>query len=174
MGAGSLSERGVEKPGAGEGEVSPPFDGGCVCGGVRYRLEAEPLTLYACHCTDCQRQSGSSFGLSMIVPRPALVIVAGEPRTFTLSLADGRRKSGRFCGDCGTRLWGEPVKIPEVAVLRPGTLDDTTWLHPVGHIWTASAQAWVRIPDDALTYPGQPDEMRSLIEAWRARSEKRA
>jgi hypothetical protein len=47
--------------------MAAPYTGGCVCGATCYRLTAEPLTLYACHCTDCQKRSGSAFGLSMWV-----------------------------------------------------------------------------------------------------------
>jgi hypothetical protein len=57
-----------------------PQAGGCQCGAVRYEIAAAPLTLYACHCAECQRQSGSAFGLSMPVPAGAVRITAGEPR----------------------------------------------------------------------------------------------
>ena len=70
------------------------------------------------------------------------------------------------------RLWGEPIKLPELAVLRPGTLDDTSWLHPIAHIWTRSAQPWIRIPADALNFSGQPqgDEVAALLRAWKERT----
>ena len=148
-----------------------PQHGGCFCGDVRYTLGQDPLTLYACHCTDCQRQTGASFVLSMIVKREALELVQGEPQEYSLELADGRRKRGSFCARCSTRLWGEPVKLPGLAVLRPGTLDDTSWLHPIGHIWTRSAQPWVHIPDDTLNFSVQPerDEVAALVRAWKER-----
>ena len=146
-----------------------PYDGGCFCGAIRYRVADEPLTLYACHCTDCQRQSGTSFGLSMIVLRETLALRQGEPRAFTVTTADGREKRGRFCGQCGTRLWGEPPRFPQVVVMRPGTLDDTSWLRPIGHIWTRSAQPWVSIPHTPFNFEGQPDDPMTLINAWRDR-----
>ncbi len=63
-----------------------------------------------------------------------------------------------------------PVHYPKaneaVAILKPGTLDDTSWLHPVGHIWTRSAQQWVSIPADSVIHEGHPSELNSLIEAW--------
>jgi hypothetical protein len=152
--------------------MAAPYTGGCLCGANRYRLAAEPLTFYACHCTDCQRQTGSSFGLSMIVPRPALELLQGEPSEYRVDLPDGRRWHGRFCGACSTRLWSEPIKFPQVATLRPGTLDDTSWLRPVGHIWTRSAQPWVRIPEDTLHYEGQPADMMPLIDAWQERAQR--
>jgi hypothetical protein len=143
-----------------------PYTGGCLCGDIRYRLTDEPLTLYACHCTDCQRESGSSFGLSMIVSRTALDLLQGEPQRYAVTLADGRQKHGTYCGGCATRLWGEPVKFPQVVNVEPGTLDDTTWLRPVAHIWTRSAQPWVLIPPGTLTFEAQPVDPMALINAW--------
>jgi hypothetical protein len=50
--------------------------------------------------------------------------------------------------------------------VKPGTLDDTSWLHPIGHIWTRSAQPWVPIPQDSVIFESHPD-VNGLIEAWR-------
>lgn len=148
-----------------------PQHGGCLCGEIRYRLDWDPLTLYACHCSDCQRQSGASFGLSMVIQRDALEVLQGEPQEFSLEMPDGRRKHGRFCGRCAARIWGEPARFPGLANLRPGTLDDTSWLRPIAHIWTRSAQPWVEIPGDTLTFAGQPegDDVADLVRAWRER-----
>jgi hypothetical protein len=147
-----------------------PYHGGCLCGLIRYRLTDEPLTLYACHCTECQRRTGSAFALSMVVFKSALELLQGEPRTYAVTLSDGRQKHGQFCGECGTRLWGEPPRLPLVAVVQPGTLDDTTWLHPIGHIWTRSAQPWIPMPKDTLNFESQPDDPMVLINAWRDRA----
>lgn len=148
-----------------------PQHGGCFCGDVRYELRQDPLTLYACHCTDCQRQTGASFVLTMVARREAVEITKGELREYSLELPDGRRKIGRFCGRCSTRILGLPPKFPSLINLRPGTLDDTSWVSPVGHIWTRSAQPWVRIPDGALNFPGQPEaeEFMALARAWKER-----
>jgi len=143
-----------------------PYDGGCICGAIRYRVTDEPLTLYACHCTDCQRHFGSSFGLSMIVSRTALQLLQGHPKKYAVALPGGLQRHGKFCGECATRLWGEPVKFPQVVVVRPGTLDDTTWLDPVAHIWTRSAQQWVVFPNDALTFETQPEDPLALVNLW--------
>ena len=59
-----------------------PITGGCQCGAVRYAIAAAPLTVYACHCTDCQRQSGSAFALSLIAPRDAVRITEGTPAVW--------------------------------------------------------------------------------------------
>jgi len=146
-----------------------PYEGGCLCGLVRYRLTDEPLTLYACHCTDCQRRTGSAFALSMVVTRSALELLRGETRYYRVTMPDGREKAGRFCAECSGQLWGEPVNFPQLAVIQPGTLDDTSWLRPIGHIWTGSAQPWVSLPEGPLTFPGQPQDMMALVNAWLTR-----
>jgi len=146
-----------------------PYSGGCVCGATRYRLTAEPLTLYACHCTDCQKRSGSAFGLSMWVPRGAIEITQGEPAALASRLGVGRAWRTRACAQCATRLWSEPGKYPEFAVMRPGTLDDTSWLVPVAHIWTRSAQPWYAFPEGVARHETQPADMRELMSLWRAR-----
>jgi hypothetical protein len=149
--------------------MPPPYPGRCVCGAVRYRLTAEPLTLYACHCADCQALSGSAFRLSMPVRRDTLEILLGEPEAFRYSPIGASAKTGRRCPACSTWLWGEPERLPQVVVLRPSTLDDRSWLDPVAHIWVRSAQPWVRIPAGVLTFDGQPPDDLELVRAWRAR-----
>src|SRR5436853_5542921 len=101
--------------------MHPPYHGGCLCGAIRFRINEEPSTLYACHCTDCQRRTGSALALSMVVRRSAIEVVQGQPSTYAARLEDGRTKQGRICASCGTRLWGEPAKNPTMAVVQPGT-----------------------------------------------------
>lgn len=60
-------------------------DGGCQCGAVRYRIVGTPLDLAVCHCTECQRQSGSAFGMSLAVAAPTFRLIAGSPRSFEVS-----------------------------------------------------------------------------------------
>ena len=150
--------------------VAFPQHGGCLCGALRYSLAEDPLTLYVCHCTDCQRQTGSSFALSMLVRLEALEIVRGRPDEYSFQLEDGRVKRSNFCVRCSTRLWGVS-RVAGLAVLEPGTLDDTSWLHPVGHIWTRSAQPWVRIPEETRRFSMQPrdEEVLDLVRAWKQR-----
>lgn len=148
-----------------------PLSGGCQCGHVRYEVRAEPLTVYVCHCTECQRQSGSAFAMSMIVPRPALIFVAGTLARWSRTTERGNVLDGGFCAACGTRLVHYPSVNEQVAVLKPGTLDDTRWLSPVGHIWVRSAQDWVSIPSDSLIFESHPD-VGQLVAAWQQRGLK--
>ena len=65
-----------------------PYTGGCQCGNVRYTLKGEPLRLYACHCTACQQQSGSAFGMSMIMDKKS-VEIKGELKSFVRTADSG-------------------------------------------------------------------------------------
>ena len=147
-----------------------PRPGGCVCGAVRYELTVDPVTFYACHCTDCQTATGASFALSMIVAREAIALVQGEPELHECRLDDGREKRAYRCSACNTTLWGAPSKFPNLLNLQPGTLDDTSWLRPAGHIWTRSAQSWFPLPEGALRYEAQPEDMLPLVRAWKSRA----
>ena len=145
-----------------------PCRGGCQCGRIRYEIQAEPLTLYACHCTECQRQSGSAFGMSMPVPREAVILLKGEPRQWIRSSESGREVICCFCGECGTRLFHKPTRNPNITNVKPGTLDDTSWLRPVGNLWTRSAQSWINCSEAMLNYQTQPtpSEYSQLLEKF--------
>ena len=119
-------------------------EGGCQCGEVRYRIEGDVLDLAVCHCTECQRQSGSAFGMSMLVARQSFHLLSGEPKTFTVTCDSGRRKICAFCANCGTRIYHQVVE--GLVSIKAGTLDDTSSLEPTAHYWTKRKQRWVEIP----------------------------
>jgi len=144
-----------------------PMTGGCQCGAIRYEIRAAPLTLYACHCTECQKQSSSAFGMSLSVPSKAFAITSGTPQHWQRPADSGRTVDCYFCGACGVRLYHAGSGKPDWLNVKPGTLGDTGWLHPVGHLWTRSAQGWVPFSDDALVYAEQPDDMADLRRRWR-------
>ena len=136
--------------------MSKILEGGCQCGKIRYRVTGAPLTLYACHCTECQSQSGSAFGMTMVVPEEAYSIIKGEPRFYRSTSSTGRTKLGAFCPDCGTRIYHKPEWRKGTISVKPGTLDETGWLRPNVHLWTSSKQEWVTIPEDVEAYERQP------------------
>src|SRR6188768_2169200 len=133
-----------------------PIEGGCQCGAVRYRLTAAPLGIYACHCKDCQRFSGTTHTLSMVVRTSDAEVIAGTLAGFDKAADSGRTVRMLGCADCGTKIWNEPQASPDILVLKPGTLDDMSWAKPVGNIWTDRAQPWVHIDPNVPNFPGQP------------------
>ncbi|HYC53980.1 MAG TPA: GFA family protein [Candidatus Binatia bacterium] len=144
-----------------------PYEGGCICGAIRYRLEAEPLALSCCHCTDCQRHSGTAFVLSMPVFKEAVKLLKGSPANYEVHLESGHVRHGAHCGNCATRLWGQPPRFEQVLVLRSGTLDDPGRFEPVAHIWVRSKQPWVVIPEGVASFETQPEDPFAIVKLWR-------
>lgn len=146
------------------------LEGGCQCGAIRYRITGAPLTLYLCHCTECQKQSSSAFGMSLWVRRSDLEIVSGNPKIWERAATSGGTVECAFCPECGSRLYHKPSSDPEIVSVKAGSLDDTSWLRPVGHIWTRSRQPWVEIGDapPSLAYEQEPPGFDALISRWTA------
>ena len=134
--------------------MTAPYTGGCQCGSVRYAVTTEPIRLLACHCQECQRQSGSAFGMSMPVKKDNLT-VTGLTKQFARSADSGNEVTGMFCPECGVRIYHVLASAPDIVALKPGTLDDTSWLRPRSFIWMKSAQGWVSVPDDVKTFERQ-------------------
>lgn len=126
--------------------------GGCLCGAVRYDCEADP-TVAVCHCKDCQKHTGSAFSVVVFVPMAGMTVTGALTDTYSTGELSGKQVRRRFCGSCGSPIFSEPEVRPGVRVIRAGTLDDTSWVNPAFHIWTASKQPWVPIPPGVPTYP---------------------
>ena len=144
--------------------------GGCQCGRLRYRITAEPRVLAACHCTECQRQSGSAFGLSLVVDRAHLQMESGTPKLFTRTGGSGKPVVCAFCGDCGTRITHAPEVLPDTINVKAGTLDDTAGLRPAFHVWLKSKQGWYEPPKDVKKRALSRISTRS---SWNANNLKR-
>lgn len=94
--------------------------------------------------------------MSLFYPEASLRILQGELKSFTRRADSGRSLTGFFCPDCGTRIYHDSGGVHPVIKIKPGTLDDTSWLTPTAHAWTSSKQPWVPIPDGVPTHDTQP------------------
>jgi hypothetical protein len=148
--------------------VPLPLVGGCQCGALRYEITQAPMMIYNCHCTNCQTVGGSAFSTPITVLEAGFNFTKGEPRSYEWSSDAGNRRFGSFCGDCGTRIAHGAIPSSGVLSVRSGTLDDTTWVEPVGDIWTKSAQPWVAFSDDRFRTDQQPLDYAPFIERFRA------
>ncbi|HEY5071788.1 MAG TPA: GFA family protein [Caulobacteraceae bacterium] len=130
--------------------------GGCLCGAIRYEVSAEPIFQLACFCRDCQYTSGGAPTLAVAVPKPALKITRGEPRTYWVAADSGAKVGRSFCGACGTPLFSEPSGIGEIAVIKVGSLDDPSMFKVQVDIWMKSAQPWHRPHEGAAQFETSP------------------
>ncbi len=130
-----------------------PLAGGCQCGQLRYTVTKMPTTLYCCHCTECQGQSSSAFGMSLRVVADG-VTLEGDVGAFVRDKDTERAVECVFCPQCGSRILHRGRGADAGSSIKAGSLDNKTWLQPVGHIWAASAQKWMTL--NGLIYQGQP------------------
>ncbi|MFH0880519.1 MAG: GFA family protein [Lentisphaerota bacterium] len=142
------------------------FEGQCQCAEVQYRVTGIPITVFACHCHDCQRQSSSAFGMALWLKEARVDLLHGELKKWIRHTPLGKEMECSFCPACGTRLFHKILGQSEILSIKPGTLNDTSWLKPAGHLWTKSAQSWVHLDEDVLHYEGNPDSFSELISAW--------
>jgi hypothetical protein len=131
-----------------------PLQGGCLCGAVRYEVTEPFLNAGYCHCTHCQKRTGTGSSVNARVAQSGFRLLQGEQdlRSFTPA-AGGRPKV--FCASCGSAVFsGEPLREDEVSI-RLGTLDVDPHIRPEYRQYLDSAASWEAIPDDGLTrYPG--------------------
>jgi len=130
-----------------------PLEGGCLCGAVRYRISAPFHSAGYCHCTHCQRRTGTGSSLNGRVPRAGFQLLQGAEELRAFKPPEGIPKL--FCATCGSALFsGDPLSDEEVAI-RLGTLDGDPQIRPQYRQFVASAPAWEPIPQDGLPrYPG--------------------
>jgi hypothetical protein len=116
-----------------------PWEGGCRCDRVRFRVSQPPLLAMACHCTGCQRMSSSAFSLSLAIPTQGFEILQGEPVVGGLHGASQHM----FCGHCLTWMFTRPEGMAEMFVnLRPTLLDDPSWFVPFIETYTSEKLPW--------------------------------
>ncbi|MBT5435039.1 MAG: GFA family protein [Rhodospirillaceae bacterium] len=154
-----------------EMRVSLPFEGGCQCGAIRYCVNAIPLTLYCCHCTECQAQSSSAFGMSMLVSGDSLEVDWDATKAWSRPTHSGNVIDCHFCPGCGSRLFhvdrsGDSAEIGVVSI-KAGSLDDHSWLRPIGHLWTNSKQPWFEVPPEMLSSKRDPGDLEPYFSRWR-------
>src|SRR6201987_2188853 len=120
------------------------LNGGCLCGGVRYKTNAAPEFVGLCHCTDWQNQRGSAFAIRVRRPKTALQI-QGTVKTFSKLGDSGKPILRHFCPECGSSISGEPSRRPGAIILNAGTLDDPSWVMPPLEIYCDRALPWVQL-----------------------------
>lgn len=128
-------------------------EGGCVCGAVRYRVKADPQVGLVCHCTWCQKRTGSAFSFSAYFRDEDVEFLGGKLSKYEhRSDETGRRLRTEFCAACGTPVTHTTELRPGWRAISAGTMDDPDSFSIARHIWARSARPWVAIPDGVEVY----------------------
>jgi hypothetical protein len=135
--------------------MSEIHEGGCACGAVRYRVKNAPFRTGVCHCTFCQRRTGSAFGIGVYFKQEDVEITHGT-LTMHEHISDESRRWLRmeFCPTCGTTVTWTAELGPGARAIAGGTFDDPSWLKIERHAWLRSGRAWVIVPPGVDTFPG--------------------
>jgi hypothetical protein len=131
-------------------------EGGCLCGAIRFRAHGEAERVSACHCTFCQRLTGSGFGVWVVFRKDKVEDLGAAPSAYQhRSDESGRWIKTEFCPRCGTTIGATLERSPDVRCLMAGSFDDRGWIRVTRHIWTRSAQPWAQIPVGAPSFEKQ-------------------
>jgi hypothetical protein len=137
--------------------MTDSLTGGCLCGAVRYILKPGfRMKPYACHCTDCQKRTGSAFSSHMMVMEKDLEIIGELDEGFFVQ-PSGAKSTILGCAKCRSRIYAKNDERPDLASLRWGTLDNSKDMSPQAHFWVSSKQPWIVIPDGVPALDMQPD-----------------
>nr|WP_319485340.1 GFA family protein [uncultured Cohaesibacter sp.] len=147
-----------------------PLTGGCSCGAIRYQIETAPMIVHCCHCTWCQRETGSAFVLNALIEAERVTLLKGAPVCVDTPSASGKGQKIWRCPHCQVALWSNYAGSGEkVRFVRVGTLDKPGALPPDIHIYTSTKLDWVSLPDDVPAM----EEYYRLSEVWSPESIER-
>jgi hypothetical protein len=145
--------------------------GGCLCGGVRFEVGEPLVSAGYCHCTRCQRRTGTAASAQARVAPGSFRLVQGAELVRAWSPGDGFDKA--FCSRCGSALWSQSPDDPEIRSVRLGAFDRDPGIRPGYRQFVANAVAWEPLPDDGLPRfdgPRPPDVRQGVADGGAASS----
>jgi hypothetical protein len=133
----------------------------CACERLQLSVGGEPYFISACNCTECQRRTGSAFGVGAYFAGPQVHSLTGESRVFIRSSDSGRPVQFHFCPHCGSTVYwtGVGESVSEGLGIAAGCFADPTFPAPQIIAWCVSKLGWVEFPPDILHHGTQPDSV---------------
>jgi hypothetical protein len=151
----SLSMR-VSETLLGKPELTQVHEGGCLCGEVRYTAFGDPQRVTVCHCTWCQRRTGSAFAVEALFDLRQIEITGETSRFRSVSDESGRWLELEFCPRCGANIGFTFERLQGHRMIDCGTFDDPSWISPgryeFRYVYLRSAQCWSDVPEGAQTF----------------------
>ena len=129
--------------------MEPCYEGGCLCGGVRYRVSGAARNLCYCHCRSCRLAAGAHCVAWATFDAERFELLRGEQSRVRSS----ERVLRTFCGRCGTAIGYLNDARPRELDVALATLDEPGELAPACHIWVSHKLPWVRLTDGLPQFP---------------------
>ena len=124
-----------------------PYDGGCTCRQLRYRMTSSPMIVHCCHCRWCQRETGSAFVINAMIEADRVAALTGEVEIIDTPSDSGNGQRISRCPECHVAVWSN-YSSDAIHCVRVGTLDEPDRLPPDIHIFISSKQSWIVLPPD--------------------------
>lgn len=125
--------------------MTKTYAGGCACGAVRYRTEAEPIFENHCQCADCRRRSGTGHGSYLTFARRDEMEIRGAAREWRVAGDSGNEKVHAFCPVCGVPVYLAFAAMPELIAVPAGSLDDPGMFRPQVVTYALRGLGWDRM-----------------------------
>ena len=142
-----------------------------VSAALGYEITRAPILVYTCHCTTCQRLTGSALSMAVLVTDDAFQLFGAEPRPLHHIADSGRPNTRWICPECSTWICSGPKPdsgSPDtLRAVRAGTLNDTSWLRPTVHFWTRSKQPWITLPEGGRCFETQATDWAEVLSSTR-------
>jgi hypothetical protein len=126
--------------------------GGCLCGGIRFRVQGNLAPIELCHCSQCRKAQGGPFASNIPVAAAAFRITQGHELLAAFASSPGKERV--FCKRCGAPILSRRVKLPDMLRVRAGSLDGPVGTRPLSHAFTHDKADWWAIDDQLPQYPG--------------------
>lgn len=158
----------------------PVIEGGCCCGLVRYRLLDTPLFCYACHCSDCQKETGTVFAAACIIEYDRVASI-GKVTPQVVNVKQHKHiRTIAACPNCKNIMWNTGTYAPQTYNIHIGTLDLPGLMEPDVHIFVEGKVGWLPLPKDVKQIQGDFDRakvwptsslkrLKAVMERWEAR-----
>ncbi|MBU1176611.1 MAG: GFA family protein [Alphaproteobacteria bacterium] len=124
--------------------------GHCQCGAVSFTVSEEPVRMAQCHCEDCRRTTGTGHNAQAFFNRSA-VTISGETKSYQNFADSGSRRTRHFCPVCGSRLFSENAKAPDMLGISVGAFDTSDWFRPAMTVWFSKKPAWFPVDPSVPT-----------------------
>ena len=122
------------------------YEGGCLCGSIRFGFDGEPTAFTYCHCVSCRKASGSAFAANATVARDTVALEDGKGTLREFESSPGKMRA--FCSRCGSPVFAYRMDAPNALRIRMGLLDSAYAQRPTSHIWVSEMPGWDQICDD--------------------------
>lgn len=128
----------------------------CHCGALELACDGEPRKVSLCHCLDCQRRSGAPFSVAAFYARDTVRLTRGDASVYERGSASGHPVRFHFCGRCGSNVWWEPQRMPDLVGVAVGAFADPEFPPPQQAVFARDRHVWVELPEDVPEFPASP------------------